>query len=469
MKKYVPIIFALLTFIFTFIVNNNVYMFGDDYFYVTFSQGTASEFWEHHLRHYTLDNGRAFVHFLASIFLSVDLIWWKIFNSLVLSGITYFGSKIASKDTFISGFIFFFGICAIDIYISRQSIYWLTGSFNYVFPIFLLLVYWYYLLKLKESKKYLCLICFLGFISSATVEQVAMMAFGLTLLFVIKEYIATRKLNKHLLVVLLFSLIGAASVILSPATFERYKLENADASPLSERINLLVAFLVDSFFSTKWIFPANICFILLAYKKIKETIKNKIVLILFLFSIPVITYNVYASVASETLKTALSFYLLLTYIFAIIVISIQEIKEIKTSPLTFTIASILLIGSQIMLIASAVYGNRNLVCGIFMFFLIIGYLAETIELTKKSIFSYFAILIIGYLSISNQISIANGYRESHRIENKNIEKIITNSSEKLILEQPDITYTWSMPYVSEYHEHYYKKYYNIENVTVIWE
>ncbi len=467
MKKYLPIIFAILTFIITFLANYNVYLFGDDYFYVTFSQGSINDFWNHHIEHYTLINGRAIVHFLVSIFLAIPSIWWKIFNSFMLASIVYFGSKIVSKNTFWAGLVFLLGTCSIGISVSRQSIYWLTGSFNYVYPVFLLFTYWYSLLKYRESKKHFWLLCILGFLSAATVEQGGMMVFGLTLLLFIKDRITHETLDKKQILLLIITLIGVLSVILSPATFVRYELENQEKLPIIEASIQLIKYLLNSYFLTTWMLPTHIAFALLLYYKNKE---HKLISALILFSIPLFIYGAYSVTTAENFgitKMLVLLYLIIVYAYGIITLIIQEWKTMKDNSMIFTIATILLFGSQLMLVVSSVYGERNLIFGIYMLFLMVAYLTENIRITPIS--SIFA-GIFACVCIWNQITIIRGYHESYLVEKRNIEKIKNNTDQELILEVPDINYTWSMPYVSKYHEYYYKKYYKIDDaVEIIWD
>lgn len=475
MKKYIPLIFAILTFIFTFLVNENVYLFGDDYYYIGFSQGDVAEYFARNAAHYTTMNGRAIVHLLVTFFLSIDMIWWKLLNSFMLACITYFGTKIIPTHTLYSGLAFFLFTCSLGIALSRECIYWLTGSFNYVYPLFMLFIYWYALLKYRENKKHSTLMCILAFFSSATVEQGGMMAFGLTLLLFARDYFVDKKIDKERIFILCSSIIGIASVLLSPATFVRYQAENQERLSIGESAINLAKYLANAFLLSKWMLPLNISFILLACKKIKEFNKSRALQISLLISIPIFIYASYEVTSTsyfEIDKILAVIYLIYAYITPVVLICINEFKHIKDLPMTFTIATILLVGSQIMMVISSVYGMRNILFGVYMLILITAYLAQSMDLTKfsiKSCIGYLTILGIAYISISNQLSIVKGYRLSKEVENSNIEKIKDNTSSELVLQKPDITYTWSMPYVSEYHKYYYIKYYHLENVNVTWK
>lgn len=108
-KQYFPHFILLILFIFTFIINSQIGLFGDDYYYGTFIR---DDFFSLHKKHYLEVNGRVIVHFLDSIFLALPNFLWTILNSIMLTGIAYFGSKITKifsnkKETFLKSIIIF--------------------------------------------------------------------------------------------------------------------------------------------------------------------------------------------------------------------------------------------------------------------------------------------------------------------------------------------------------------------------
>ena len=152
--------------------------------------------------HYLKDNGRLIVHFFDTLLLSISPFFWKILNSLMLTGICYIGSKIIcfeKQDNIKLVLITFWALIAMmDISITRQSVYWITGSFNYVYPIFMLLIYWYCLLNISRDNKYFILAILFGFLASASVEQAGLMCVGLTFLILISEIYNLKKFGDAL-------------------------------------------------------------------------------------------------------------------------------------------------------------------------------------------------------------------------------------------------------------------------------
>lgn len=81
-KTYLPKLILLGLFILTFIVNLQIGLFGDDYYYSTF---VGNNFWELHKAHYLEVNGRVIVHLLVSIFLAFPKLIWQLLNSFMLT------------------------------------------------------------------------------------------------------------------------------------------------------------------------------------------------------------------------------------------------------------------------------------------------------------------------------------------------------------------------------------------------
>ncbi len=134
LKKYLPYIFLFMLFLATLAVNMQIGLFGDDYYYATF---TRENFGSMHLNHYQEANGRAIVHILDTLFLAI-----------------------------------------------------------------------------------------LAFFTVATVEQAAMMAFCLTLLLLFYALIKGEKYKtKNILILLVISFFGMATVIFAPSQFIRIGLE----------------------------------------------------------------------------------------------------------------------------------------------------------------------------------------------------------------------------------------------------
>ena len=280
----IPIIFVSFL-----LINLNVVYFGDDYYYLTFSDLEIGEYFSKLVEHYNKDNGRFIVHLLATFFLKLPLPFWQAFNSIMLTGICYFAAKLTTKSnkkqmpTLLS--IMFFFVAFLDISVTRQSTYWLTGSFNYIYPIFLLLSYSYCLTKL-ENKKYFILAIFLGFFSAATMEQSAMMTLGVTILYLIskidsiKNIKLTLKSNIKLIILSIITLIGVSTVILAPAQFVRMEIEENDTSTM-DKIILNSKFMLQNYTQNVNILPYCIAFnLLIVIYALKNRNNHKLIILI---------------------------------------------------------------------------------------------------------------------------------------------------------------------------------------------
>lgn len=430
-KKYLPYIFLFMLFLTTLAVNMQIGLFGDDYYYATF---TRENFGSMHLNHYQEANGRAIVHILDTLFLAMPHFVWAIFNSFLLTMIAYMSSKIVAlfnnnNESFCLKTIitFLFGILMLNIWVIRQSVYWITGSFNYVYPCFMLLWYMYVLFKnfKNDFKGNQILLTILAFFTAATVEQAAMMAFGLTLLLLFYMLIKGEKYKpKNILILLAISFLGMATLIFAPSQFIRIGLET------DENVSIF------------------------------ETIKNNLLFLIKDYA-PEYAYHIIVAMIS-----VISFFLF------------NGKRSKITSDDIFLLIAIFILGtgSQIMMFVSPVYGERNTIFIAFMLMLFTGFMFSKISFKLQKVLhgisiSFYGILII--VSLINIYDIYKKYKISNNIQNQNILAIneykLSNNTNTLYLKKlEDEKYGWSMPYNSPYHEQWFKIYYKIKDTNIVW-
>jgi len=466
-----PIIFVSFL-----LINLNVVYFGDDYYYLTFRNLDFSEYFTKLAGHYLNDNGRFIVHMLATLFLKLPLPFWAILNSLFLTGICYFASKVITSNKkenlpLLCSIIFFF-LAALDISITRQSVYWLTGSFNYVYPLLLFFAYWFFLTKI-EKKTYFILAIILGLLSSATMEQSAMMTFGLTILVTLSHWKSSHKIkafineNKKLFLLSFITLLGLCTVILAPSQFKRIELENAkETNETSISITILknAETILSQYTTSNQIIPYCILFNLLGFI---YTLKNGNKKEKYIFS-SLIFLNLFCTLTATFLPSSITWdkYLLWIILFLNYGISLiylnTKIYSSFISPLT--ISAVLLLGSQLMMIVSPVLGPRNFIFGFVLFAYIIALLANSISFRYKWIPTSIFIIIALVINLKT----ANGYYQTRLTEIKNQEllaisnDILKDETQTITLYRfPNDNYGWSMPYLSSYHEFYFKHFYQI--------
>ncbi len=527
---YLFVVFAIV--FFTSLINFSVRLYGDDFFYLRFSQIDIDYFISRHVDHYMRANGRVIVHLLLTFFLGLDIRIWQIVNSLMLGLLALFGMKTIStfksevelRNSIYIVTIFFVGVSFFEIDMTRQSVYWLTGSFNYVYPIMMLLIYWF----LLNKGNYGVLLPIMAFLSAATVEQVSLMSFGLSLLVVLeKKFIAKKKLNSYLIYSLVASSIGMATVIFAPSVFLRASIEDA---PIDGFIPLLlynIKFQGTTFIFSKVMMPYLIMAITSSLGVLyfyKDRLKKFRV-----FNLAISLYGLSASLcwlwqmtSRNTFNVTLPYKLFYLFIgvgittllfYAAILIYIYKPITNHTIPL---ISMILCFGSQMMLLISPVYGFRNLFAAVIMlviytasilpsfhqlgipviislfvsfmfnkpwlipFQTVAIYLAfykknftiANLRMKIANYIGYGTIILVSLLIMQKSIY---GYYTNAKVydENVKIAAEYNKNQSNIMLDQkklPNDLYAWAMPYHNEYYTPYYNLYLGInQKAEINWQ
>ena len=199
----------------------DVGLFNDDWFYkqaAICDAGVIVQFMKWHIAFF---NGRTIVHLLAMLFLRFKqgLLVWKTVLSLTVALTCLVISKIAgertgTKPTMLLSVFFFFSVIP---YMFTDSVYWLTGSFNYFFPTALTLVLYFLVIREKS----LAATAVISFLCGASTEQTGLMCVGMLFLILLDYIIKNKKINLYHSVNFILSFIGFLTVILSPGTFHR--------------------------------------------------------------------------------------------------------------------------------------------------------------------------------------------------------------------------------------------------------
>lgn len=158
-KLYVfTIVVGLIMFI---IQMNYVVLYADDLMLGNVAKGGMSAAIEH-LKYNYVNWGGGPTPFIAIIFLFFDIKVWKIFNCIMVIASLIMIVKMVSNKTKINkgiiAIVFWICVYSLNIWISRETLYWLDGNLAYVLTTFQLLVYFYYLysrlIMKTKCKKY---------------------------------------------------------------------------------------------------------------------------------------------------------------------------------------------------------------------------------------------------------------------------------------------------------------------------
>ncbi|MCQ2484026.1 MAG: DUF6056 family protein [Clostridia bacterium] len=197
-------------------------LYGDDYLYekaAVCNLPQIVQFIKWHIMNY---NGRTFVHILCLIFLrnKATILLWKAITSFMLPFTCFVVSRAATQNRNDAFKYAVYGIAVMFLtgpVVYCESVYWLIGSFNYFYPV-VGIIATMILYKNNPSSVWLFPI---AFILSATTEQCGIMAVGLFVILFLAKLIQEGKIDKRLIVQIIFAIAGYLTDILSPGTSAR--------------------------------------------------------------------------------------------------------------------------------------------------------------------------------------------------------------------------------------------------------
>ena len=226
LSQWADLLLLAVAFLALLLLTAKITIYCDDYFYGLFFRNGWSGFWDMTVWHYLNFNGRAFVHFMAEVALIFDTKLFILLNPLMLAVAFLLGSRLQSGKTpwrFLLSLsaVGMTVVMALPIQFLNTSLLWISASFNYLFPIFFLMLALWRLQRDTEKRRLHPLTMVLIFLAGATTEQSGLAAIvclgGWSFLCWLRKKIP---LWQGVLTVLL-SGAGYASVIFAPGTWVR--------------------------------------------------------------------------------------------------------------------------------------------------------------------------------------------------------------------------------------------------------
>ena len=232
-----------------YIVNSFVFLNGDDFMYGTFAK---EGIWQSVASYYITGNGRFWINILDSLLLAFDRYLFLLVNPLIIMAFLVLMAKNMQwiveqrsdrqkEAAYICWGMALF-VC-LDVLCLRETVFWITGMMNYLFPavVFLFATLLFQQLRsggevtiAKEAVFYL--VCILA---SASVEQYALMFVGMMTLLLGMELLAKRKVPKVLIAGYFCALTGLASLLLAPGNFNRIE-EQKELLPFVDNLWTLI-------------------------------------------------------------------------------------------------------------------------------------------------------------------------------------------------------------------------------------
>ncbi len=441
-----------------------VVYYADDFgeMFVTKGKGIGAAFSKY--AEYYMTWGGGLNVLIIYIFLMFDISVWKIFNCFMIFVIVALAVRMISYKTKINkamlALVFWISLYALNILISREVIYWVSGNLSYILPIFQTIIYFYYLysrLIMKTSpKKYDYILLPLSAIWAGwSSPQSGATIFVITLLLVLwVRFIKKEKINKIYSLSVFFCLIGYMILYLAPGNYARMDaFEEYSSLGIWDRI----LYRIDNIFKILFEFVKGyeigrvsfylfitigiISIIALKFVKdeknnvIQKLIKSTSYIVLsfialnFISKIDFVNSTViteklftYRNLYKEITKNTFELQMIVPYIFGIMVILSSIISSIyisvkKKDPF-LVLMMITAFLSQIVMLMAPASEHRTMYIAIIHCTLAIMYLVKIIREENISVYSIF-ILILAICNIQLGLIALIGYIILNNINTEN--------------------------------------------------
>lgn len=251
--------------------------------------GSAYEFMK---AQYNNTNGRYFTSIIMVYVMDKNIWLWRILNSIVLFGLLYYVIniiKIIYKPVKIEFLII--ALMVLSTYglfssgIHTQSVTWVTGSFNYLWPTSALICYFYFLFNYiynNRSVKLYEFIILIPIVMYATnIEQAGLVFIAMTIIWMIYYIIKNKTYDKYLLLLFIVGCVSFYFVYSSPAQGIRYNAEIKNWYPIFKEMSYITQIIQGYSYTVLYGFFLNnfayaITLSLLLYIIIKREYQNKI-------------------------------------------------------------------------------------------------------------------------------------------------------------------------------------------------
>ncbi|MDR2420950.1 MAG: DUF6056 family protein [Oscillospiraceae bacterium] len=460
---FLSLAFAAVAAVFTMYAVRDVTLYGDDYYYLSIPFTSARDFFAAHAGNYMRDNGRFIVHVLASLFLRADLCVWRVFLSAEIGAAVFLICRVAGASCAARCAVALAGVTLIGIDVGRESVFWLTGSFNYVYPVVMALLYWHLLKRGEEGRGPRFLIPVAGFLAAASVEQAAIMTVTVTA----AESFGHRRAGRGRLsaAVIASVALGAVSVLFAPGQFRRLSVTTGAPGtvpfPALMRGNIRF-FILDALFSPHIrVYFVLLAFALSAFVLIRS--RRNLRAAALIFTAAALAFAVAALMRGG--KYVTPDIIAIMAFFALSSAAVAAMSKNRTAVAAVVAAGVSL--AAILPLPSV--GLRNTI------FSLICATVFMVAVTPEPPFfaDLAAALALTAAGAYTAVSIAAGYASNAGIDAENRRRAAEwregGGGELVQLKLRDERYGHSMPYNSDFHSYYYKLYFGMPGDTeIIW-
>lgn len=472
----------------------SVYLNGDDFMYGSFShQGIFSNVW----KYYHTGNGRFWINIVDSVLLHFDRYLFAVIAPLLIFAFVFLlakniqllvGNPIdkrSEQNLIRSGMVLF---ACLDIFCLRETTYWITGMMNYLFPavIFLLAYYCFQFSRTGKGRGlFLVLYYPICFFASSSVEQFALMFVGMMTLHHGFDLSWKKKIPLYEWFAYAISILGLAFLLLAPGNFVRV---NGQVMPsfISNLWTLVYQNTVDSV-----ALPYLMSISALSFCKSSSCLSKASALFYKLAPVGIL------AVLCSPAATKAIVLLALLVIWLLHILPALKILYRQYNPPAFFLVFVG-IGSQIMLLVSAVWGYRCMFSMYMVYMLIIlmllydenesnqwfvlsigiataihPALALCLWLTalifrSNSFKASFVPATVYICTIASLLTTLYGYKSNVPAYRKNISATQAQKDVIVLESLPNSDYSWYQIPLSKFHEKWYKIYYRVEESEIVY-
>lgn len=245
MKKIIPwkinplLVYLFIFLLFLFLFRNLEIVPGDDIIFKSSLNNQSIFSWMTNF--YQMWSGRIVLTTFLVVLLNQNILIIKLFNALFATLLLYSMDKLSNDSNKLINKMLVFSLFILipEKYIS-STVFWFTGSINYLWPIASLL---YLLLLLYEIFNDNSKITLFNYISASILsilasnsEQTAIVLMTFLIIFLVLNYIQERKINFFVLYLFLLATVTTLTTFLSPGNGVRL---NAEILSLNPSFNLL--------------------------------------------------------------------------------------------------------------------------------------------------------------------------------------------------------------------------------------
>ena len=265
-KRIFAALFVACVFLYAiwFFALMSVELCADDFNYSTFLDGKISSFVQKNIEHYKTFNGRVWIHVLDEVMLYIGIPACAVFNVAALALMPYIFGKLdgGKRAPLEMTAIFPIFLMFVGVGVLREGLFWISGSFNYVLPFFMVIVSIFIAKKAAKDNisALLTAVFFIAaFFCGATNEQCGIVSVFVFLYFFVAESCRRRRPLLKNAVLLFAAIAGYVTLFLSPATYSRFLTENDSGATSWEKRLLDVA---ESIFGEEKLFLVAVLFLL---------------------------------------------------------------------------------------------------------------------------------------------------------------------------------------------------------------